>query len=55
MVITKIQAATEVKIITRLAAYIRVSSDSEDRRTVEKTIKYIGCAEIMMKIKTNAR
>ena len=32
MVITKIQAATDVKIITRLAAYIRVSSDSEDQR-----------------------
>ena len=31
MVITKIQAATDVKIITRLAAYIRVSSDSEDQ------------------------
>jgi len=32
MVITKIQAATDVKIITRLAAYIRVSSDSEDQK-----------------------
>ena len=32
MVITKIQAATDVKIITRLAAYIRVSSDSEDQQ-----------------------
>ena len=31
MVITKIQAATDVKIITRLAAYIRVSSDSDDQ------------------------
>ena len=31
MVVTKIQAATDVKIITRLAAYIRVSSDSEDQ------------------------
>jgi len=32
MVVTKIQAATDVKIITRLAAYIRVSSDSEDQQ-----------------------
>lgn len=31
MVVTKIQAATDVKIITRLAAYIRVSSDSDDQ------------------------
>ena len=31
MVITKIQSATDVKIITRLAAYIRVSSDSDDQ------------------------
>ena len=32
MVITKIQAKTDLSIITRLAAYIRVSSDSEDQR-----------------------
>ena len=32
MVVTKIQAKTDVSIITRLAAYIRVSSDSEDQR-----------------------
>ena len=32
MVITKIQAKTDVSIITRLAAYIRISSDSEDQR-----------------------
>ncbi len=31
MVVTKIQATTDVKIITRLAAYIRVSSDSDDQ------------------------
>ena len=32
MVVTKIQAKTDISIITRLAAYIRVSSDSEDQR-----------------------
>lgn len=32
MEITKIQAKTDVSITTRLAAYIRVSSDSEDQR-----------------------
>ena len=31
MVVTKIQAAPQVKKINRVAAYIRVSSDSEDQ------------------------
>ena len=31
MVVTKIQAAPQVKTLTRVAAYIRVSSDSEDQ------------------------
>ena len=31
MVVTKIKAATQVSKITRVAAYIRVSSDSDDQ------------------------